>query len=238
MKIIMPIAGESRRTREISDDPKCLLSFGDKTILEHLIDIVARLDPEEILFVIGYKAGRVVNALMDWDVPVPYRFCMQAERLGDGHAVLMAKEYAYGHPCLFVWGDHIIDGDFTGLDRDIVWVAHAENPSRFGVVHIDNDIVVDIEEKPGYPKSSTVLAGVYFFQNSALLFDALELMGAQLNAREIYFANALRLFLLFRRVLAVRHLSAWIDLGTTEAYLAALAEYNLGRGDDQEGKPK
>lgn len=239
MKVVIPVAGESRRTRDISDIPKCMLKLGDRSILELQMEyFVRRWGLRDFVVVIGYKGDVVINECFEFrnrltpvgTSPVNIWFAYQDQRLGDGHAVLQAKKYAYDDEILLCWGDHVIEGDFGSLEDDTAWlIKGVSEPQRFGVVNVNSFGEIDrITEKPEKPESDVVLSGVYYFANSKLIFDGLEMMGYTPHSKEIYFTNFMGLYLLFGLVLKPRYLTRWVDCGTSESYLAAVDKWPDG----------
>lgn len=62
MKAIILAAGSSRRLLPLTNGiPKCLLTIGDKTILEHQLDAIDRAGIREAVIVIGYLKEMIIE---------------------------------------------------------------------------------------------------------------------------------------------------------------------------------
>jgi choline kinase len=64
MKAIILAAGIGRRFREVTDHlPKCLISLGDKTLLERALSGLSRAGVKEAVIVVGYRQEMVVQKI-------------------------------------------------------------------------------------------------------------------------------------------------------------------------------
>ena len=80
MRIIIPVAGIGKRLQPLTlTTPKSLLPIADKPVIQHVIDQVISLDPEEIIFVVGYL-GDEVETWVNQKVKIPTRCVKQSER--------------------------------------------------------------------------------------------------------------------------------------------------------------
>lgn len=59
MKAIILIAGEGKRLRSLTDEPKCFLKINGKTILENALDCLSREHFREVVLVTGYREDYV-----------------------------------------------------------------------------------------------------------------------------------------------------------------------------------
>ena len=64
--VIILAAGKG--TRMNSDIPKVLHTLNDKTLLEHVIDAAKRLNPKQIIVVVGYKKNLVIEKFKSKDL--------------------------------------------------------------------------------------------------------------------------------------------------------------------------
>ena len=100
LHVIILAAGEGKRMR--SAWPKVLQPVGGRAMLDHLLETVSGLAPDQVHVVIGQGAERVQASLPHFTG----RFAHQAERLGTGHATLQAlSEIPAGARVLVLPGD-------------------------------------------------------------------------------------------------------------------------------------
>ena len=98
--IIILAAGQGTRMR--SRLPKVLHTLAGKPLLGHVVDAVAKLDPEQTVVVFGHGGARVPEALPDPRL----LWVEQARQLGTGHAVMQALPMvAESDKVLILYGD-------------------------------------------------------------------------------------------------------------------------------------
>src|SRR5881409_81620 len=157
MKAVVLSAGEGTRMRPLTANlPKPLLPVAGKPFLAHTIEAVRDAGIKEMAVLIGWQGRRVKEYFGRGDAfGVKLSYDEQVERLGTAHAIGMAREH--------------VDGDFLSVNGDVVVstravkglhefhrktkgpvmaVAQVEDPAAFGVVELDGDRVVGLEEKP------------------------------------------------------------------------------------------
>ena len=70
-------------------------------------------------------------------------------------------------------GDNIFEDNFNIETESFVaqgrgarvFIKKVDDPQRFGVPEISGDSILQIEEKPQYPKSPYAVTGFYFYDN-------------------------------------------------------------------------
>jgi len=177
MKAFILAAGKGTRMRPLtSKTPKPLLPVAGKPILQHTIDVLEkRLD--EIIILVGWQAKRLKDELQSDEADLKY--VRQDKLLGTADAIYNANKYIDGN-FICMNGDVIVDEDtlndfidyFKKENTSVMGLAEVENPSSFGVVKKEGDIVKDIIEKPEKPPSNLVNAGLYGFTKD--IFKAIE----------------------------------------------------------------
>jgi glucose-1-phosphate thymidylyltransferase len=223
LRVIIPAAGGGTRLRpHTHTTPKVLLHVAGKPILGHIIDLITPVNPAEVVVVVGSQGERIEQYLRG-AYSLNFRFVVQDEPKGLGHAVMQARTAA-GQPTLILLGDTILDLDLTRLewDNSLIGVRSVENPRRFGVVELKDGIVTKFVEKPIQPRSNLAIVGVYYFPDSAPLFGALdELVRRDKRTRgEYQLTDALQLMVQQGQQLRTFNVENWLDCGTPDALLA------------------
>ncbi len=83
-------AGKGKRMK--SDLPKVLHRLDGRYIVDHVIDAARKAGIDRQILVIGHKAEKMREAFAGRDILL----ALQAEQLGTGHAVMMAREHLQG----------------------------------------------------------------------------------------------------------------------------------------------
>ena len=86
-KVAVIVLAAGLGTRMKSKKPKVLHSLGCRPMINHLMETVTGLDPDEVVVVVGDSMDDVSHAVS------PFPTAVQSERLGTAHAVLAAREY-------------------------------------------------------------------------------------------------------------------------------------------------
>lgn len=55
------VAGCSRRLQKLTNQPKCLLQFGEKKLVDIQVENLIRNDYKNIIFIVGYKADKIIR---------------------------------------------------------------------------------------------------------------------------------------------------------------------------------
>jgi NDP-sugar pyrophosphorylase family protein len=220
MKAVILAAGEGNRLEPLTETrPKPMIPVANQPVLEYVVEAVADAGIDEIVLVVGYERSRIQSHFGDgddWDVTIEY--AVQEKQLGTAHAVLQARPHV-DEPFLVLNGDRIIDPTAvervaTACDGDaeaVATVTSVDIPTRYGVVHLDGDRVVEIREKPPEHEASTNLinAGVYAFRPS--VFDRLDETVAGTHG-ETGLPSTLNDLAAEATVRAVRYDGRWLDL--------------------------
>ncbi len=97
---------------------------------------------------------------------------MQAKPNGLAEAFLIGRDFVQRDGVSLVLGDNIFYGHGlpAALQRAAsqthgatLFAYHVRDPEAYGVVELDGDRPVSIEEKPSAPKSNYALTGLYFY---------------------------------------------------------------------------
>ena len=221
---IIPAAGRGVRLLPYTEYvPKTMLSVAGKPILGHILDQVESCGIQKVVFVVGYKQEAIVEFVRERYPHLDAAFVQQPEPKGLGHAIYLAKDEVSG-PCFILLGDTIVDGDLRPLvhgGKNAVGIKPVGDPSRFGIVEIQDGKIISFEEKPERPKSDLAIIGAYSFLDSAKLFGALEevIRSGRTVKNEIQLTDALSVLLERGEEIVPVYMNDWFDCGTVEVML-------------------
>ncbi len=185
-------AGEGQRLRPFTvTKPKVMLSIAGKPILQYVVESLAQNGIRNIVLVVGYRREQVFDYMGSGEkFGVDITYITQQRQLGTAHALAQAKAVTESE-FLVLPGDNLIEADaiaqFVAVRPEAILVKRVDNPTRYGVVTIENGMVKDIVEKPEEAKSNVVNTGIYAFTTEIFSFiedqfdipDALNNMLAQ-----------------------------------------------------------
>ena len=204
---IILAGGEGKRMK--SDKPKTLSPVLGKPMLAWVISALKNAGIDDICIVKGYKKECIDEFISTLDFKIESVF--QAERLGTGHAVMMAKDFLKNHSGNVV----ILNGDAPFMTSDTiekslaqhtesnsaatVISAKVDDPSGYGRIVRDESgqLKAIVEQKDADEetlKINEVNSGGFWF-DCELLLSVLDRIKSDNNAREYYLPDAIKLLL-------------------------------------------
>lgn len=178
MQAVILAAGEGTRLRPLTlDKPKPLVEINGRSILEYIMDnLIGFVD--EIILVIGYKGEKIKEKFGDSFKGVKLKYVEQGERLGNAHALSLAKQFLDGK---FI----VMNGDDLYLKKDVekclkhelcVLARKVDNPERFGIITLkENNIIDEFIEKPKEFIGDLANTGCCVLNKK--IFDEIEILG-------------------------------------------------------------
>ena len=178
MKAFLLAAGLGTRLRPITDEvPKCMLPIGGMTLLDIWLHSLAKVGVSEVLVNLHHLADVVRAHLATRDGPPAVRLVEEPHLLGSAGTLLANRGFVAGEDMfLAVNADNLTDFDpriLIDAHRDGGAVAtlslfQAPDPTRCGIVEVDDGRVVGFVEKPAHPTSDLANAGIYAFHPGVL----------------------------------------------------------------------
>lgn len=243
MKVVLPVAGKGTRLLPITRHvPKPLVRVAGRPVLDYVMDTLAGLEVEELIFITGHLKEQIeeyVRATYD----LPARFVEQKVQDGTAGAVNLARPFVDG-PVLIVFVDTLFVADVSLVNRveadGVIWVKEVEDYQRFGVVVTDRDGYMErIVEKPSEPVSNLANIGLYYIRDWEALYQGIErtLEGPQLKG-EWFLTDAFQDMIDRGKKLLTAEVSGWYDCGKVETVLSTnlhLLEHGRRRRPSAEG---
>ena len=138
-----------------------------RPLLAHVFETAVDAGADQLVVVVGYEAGQIVDRFGDVFAGVPITYVHQRERLGLGHAVVQAEPHV-GGTFLLVNGDNVFAGSVTPAvtaveEADAALAVEEVSPevaTTTGVIETDErGRVTGLVEKPAEPSSTLVTTG-------------------------------------------------------------------------------
>jgi len=218
-------------TRGIS---KQLMPIYDKPMVYYPLSTLMMAGIREILIITTPEYNEQFKALFGDGSQYGLRLEYAVQESPDGlaQAFIIGEEFIGDDSVALVLGDNIFHGAGLGgslqahgeIDGGLIFAYHVANPTAYGVVEFDENMVArSIEEKPAQPKSNYAVPGLYFYDNDVIEIAKSikpsprgELEISTVNERYLE-AGKLQVQVLDRGV-------AWLDTGTFESMMQA-SEY-------------
>ncbi|MCK9223349.1 MAG: sugar phosphate nucleotidyltransferase, partial [Limnochordia bacterium] len=206
---------ENRTTLKRSTYPKCI----------HILTLTGSCGITEVVLIVGYLGDKIVDYVQSsYDLKV--HFVNQAERKGLGHAIYLAKELFHNNePVLIVLGDTVFEADLKAAltgGYSCIGVKAVDNPQKFGIVELQDGFITRLVEKPSEPPTNLAVVGVYYINESGVLFTALqEIIDHDIRSKgEFQLTDALQLMVERGFRLSVFDIDQWYDCGQPDTLLS------------------
>ncbi|MBD3282902.1 NTP transferase domain-containing protein [Candidatus Pacearchaeota archaeon] len=155
---------------------KHLLPVGKEPMIMNPIRKLKEVGIKEILVISGTEhMGSIVNLLgsgSEYNIDITYK--IQDKSLGIAHALSLSENFSNGGKIIVILGDNIttasikpyVDNFKKQKEGAKVLLKKVEDPNRYGIAAIDEQHVLEIEEKPNEPKSNFAVLGYYMYDSN------------------------------------------------------------------------
>ncbi len=208
---------------------KHLLPIYNKPMIYYPIETLAQAGIKDILLVTGgNSAGDFLKLLGDGqELGVNLSYNYQRGEGGIAQALSLAANFANNHcKIVVILGDNIVEKSIKKYVDNFrkqkkgarLLLKQVEDPQRFGVAEINNNRLINIEEKPKNPKSNYIVTGIYMYDSQ--VFDFIQaIKPSQRGELEITDVNNIYIK---KRIMEFDILDGWwSDSGTFSSLLRA-----------------
>lgn len=209
---------------------KQLLPVYDKPMVYYPLNTLLRAGIRDVLIISTPKDLALFSQLLGDGsrFGMSLHYATQTQPRGIAESLIIAEDTWGANNCALILGDNLFHGEGT-LFRDVlnggkaatIFGYHVHNPSRYGVVELDEfGGVRSIEEKPVHPKSSLAIPGMYFYdKRSADIARSLQpSKRGELEITDVHLAYHAMGEL---EVVRMDRGTTWLDTGTPESLLEA-----------------
>ena len=201
MKAVILAAGKGKRLQsEQFSAPKVMRTVKGVPLLGYVTKALDFIPKEDTVIIVGYKKEMVKEAF-----DTGYRFAVQHEQLGTGHAAMSAAEELkdYDGPVLVCCGDmpmmkqesykKIVEENAKNHDACTILTAVSKREMAFGRIVRDENgrfsrVVEDRDCTPEQKKIRELNVGLYVF-DSKKLFECLKELRSDNSQNEYYLTD-------------------------------------------------
>ncbi len=265
-KAIIPVAGLGTRFLPATKaQPKEMLTLVDKPVIQYIVEDAVAAGIEQIIFVTS-QTKRAIEDHFDHNFELETRlrekgkdrelaevrhiselasfaYIRQKNPLGDGHAILMAKDFVGDEPCVVLFGDVVVQSEVPCVEQMLRVFDRYQDPviavqrvpmkevSKYGVVAgrqvADRTYEVsELVEKPKPAEAPSDLAIIGRYIITPEVFQALEKAKPSVGG-EIRLIDAFRALKGRRSIYAYDFEGRWYDCGDKLQFLVATVDYGL-----------
>jgi len=155
MKAVILAGGYGTRLSEETHlKPKPMVEIGGKPILWHIMKIYSHYGINEFVICCGYKAELIREYVQKLDEPWTIIPADTGINTMTGGRLKLVKKYVENETFCFTYGDTLNDIQIDKLisfhfDKKVLaTVTACKPPEKYGLLKIENEKVVDFQEKP------------------------------------------------------------------------------------------
>ena len=208
---------------------KQLTPLYDKPMIYYPLATLIESGIKEILIITTPEDKERFKELLgngsDYGITIEYK--EQPKPEGLAQAFIIGEDFIGDDSVILTLGDNV----FTGINLinkikkaakngSTIFGVEVDNPERFGVIEINNNKVISIEEKPKNPKSNIAITGLYIFDNKVIDI-AKKVKPSKRNELEI--TDVIKEYLKENKlnVELLNKNDKWFDTGTPESLFEA-----------------
>ena len=226
MKGILICGGIGSRLKPLTDiTNKSLLPVYDKPLITYPLQTLLNAEIEDIMIITGTEHIDQISEFLGNGSKFGCRFsfAVQEKPQGIAQALGMAESFADEESICAILGDNIYFENISDTIKSFekgghIFLKEVPDPERFGVVEIEGDRVVSIEEKPQQPKSNLAHTGCYLYD--ARCFEIARSLTPSARG-ELEISDISKWYLDQNELTASILQDEWIDSGTFESLFKA-----------------
>ncbi|MFC1690853.1 NDP-sugar synthase [Nanoarchaeota archaeon] len=228
MKAVIIAGGLGTRLKPLTDEmPKALIDINGKTLTEHVIDVLKKLDINEVYLSIGYMADKIKEYFDKNPVEgIKINYLIEEDPLGTGGWLNIVDKTDFQETFMVVNGDNLFDLDlkkmlqFHDQNKATITIAltAVEDPSQYGVVELDGERITSFVEKPNREEapSNLISSGYYIFEPK--VFEYAEELKRQDKKKIMLETDIFPAVAKDHKLFAFEDKGRWFDTGTLERY--------------------
>lgn len=156
---------------------KQLTPLYDKPMIYYPLATLIESGIKEILIITTPEDKERFQELLgngsDYGITIEYK--EQAKPEGLAQAFIIGEDFIGNDSVILTLGDNVFSGvnlinkiKKATKNGSTIFGVEVDNPERFGVIEINDNKVISIEEKPKNPKSNIAITGLYIFDNKVI----------------------------------------------------------------------
>lgn len=208
---------------------KQLTPLYDKPMIYYPLATLIESGIKEILIITTPEDKERFQELLgngsDYGITIEYK--EQEKPEGLAQAFIIGEDFIGNDSVILTLGDNVFSGinlinkiKKASKNGSTIFGVEVDNPERFGVIEINNNKVISIEEKPKNPKSNIAITGLYIFDNKVIEI-AKKIKPSKRNELEI--TDVINEYLKENKlnVELLNKNDKWFDTGTPESLFEA-----------------
>jgi NDP-sugar pyrophosphorylase family protein len=168
--------GVGSRLRPLTlETPKALIDINGKNLTEHVLDFLSKYDVRNVVLGVSYLADKVMDYFGNGSKHgFNISYTKEVKPMGTAGPLILGPHFK--STFLMINGDNLFDVDLErmyklhkdNLAQATIALTYVDDPSRYGVVRMDHDKIVEFVEKPKREEapSHLISSGYYMLEPS------------------------------------------------------------------------
>jgi len=207
---------------------KHLLPVGKEPMIFNPVRQLVSAGIKEICIVTStLHMGSIVNLLgsgKEFDVDFTYK--VQEKAGGIAHALRLTENFAKGDKIVVILGDNICTHSIRPYVKEFedqkkgarVLLKKVGDPERYGIAAIDEQKIIEIQEKPSKPKTNYAVIGYYMYDSK--VYDIIRQIKTSARG-ELEITDVNNKYIGLKEMKYDILEGEWTDAGTFESYIYA-----------------
>jgi UDP-N-acetylglucosamine diphosphorylase/glucosamine-1-phosphate N-acetyltransferase len=204
LAVVILAAGLGKRMKN-PDKPKVMFEILGKPMIDYVVDLALKVNPEKVIPIVGHHREQVINYLSGAFPGIEIEYAVQEEQLGTGHAVMQTENLFrdFEGDVLILSGDvpllkeetlqKLIDEHFGIGNTATLLTTVFKNSYGYGRIVRDSSgkflkIVEEKDADEAERKIKEINPAIYIV-NSKVLFDSLSKISPENSQGEYYLTD-------------------------------------------------
>ncbi len=222
MKAVVLCSGKGKRLYPITKKlPKALININNKRAIHYSLELLKECNIKDVLLIINENDYNLFNDLLKDELNLNITYKIQKELNGPLEAYKLSKDFIKDDSSILLYSDNLfiskkliedIKSNIDTFKGAKLYLHDTLNPESYGICTLNNNKIIDIEEKPKHTKSNKALTGIYLFDNKVFEYskdisEMRDLLLKYLSKNELNYLDLEK--------------DIWIDFGTPDNLLKA-----------------
>lgn len=222
MKAVVLCSGKGTRLYPLTKTlAKALISINNKKAIYYSLELLKECNIKDILLIINEKDYNLFDDLLKNELDINITYKIQKELNGPLEAYKLSKDFIKDDSSILLYSDNLfkskkliedIKSNISNFKGAKIYLHDTLNPESYGICTLNNNKIIDIEEKPKHTKSNKALTGIYLFDNKVFEYsknisEIKDLLLKYLSKDELNYLDLEK--------------DIWIDFGTPDNLLKA-----------------
>ncbi|MBS1651893.1 MAG: nucleotidyltransferase family protein [Bacteroidetes bacterium] len=217
----------TRLKNVVSDVPKPMAPINEQPFLSYILKYLKHYNVKQVVLSTGYLSDIIINHFQNNYKDILITYSNEILPLGTGGGVRLAMEKCNANEILVLNGDSFFDIDLNKFYNQhhlsnsnfTLALRKVENASRYGTIHLEDNIIKQFKEKNNEHTQGLINAGIYILNKNLYLNNTAKNIPFSIE-KDFFEKNTSTL-----NIHGFEYNDYFIDIGIPEDYLKAQNDF-------------